>query len=106
MFTASIAPIWLAPAWPVPLLYLYFALQGVAAGAWVGLVLAEVGHLAPNRKVSAAVSGALAYINSGKLVGPAAFAGIYALTTSYSLAFASVALPALLALYCLAACRT
>lgn len=102
MFTASVASAWLVPAWSVPLLYAYFALQGIATGAWAGLVLAEVGHLAPGGQISTAVSGALAYINAGKLIGPAVFAGIYAFTTSYSVAFASVAAPALLALYCLA----
>jgi MFS family permease len=102
MLATSVASIWLAPGWPTPVLYLYFALQGIATGAWAGLVLAEVGHLAPQGQVSTAVSGALVYINSGKLVGPAAFAALYWLTTSYGLAFASVAAPALLAVYCLA----
>ena len=46
--------------------------------------------------------GALVYINSGKSFGPAAFAALYWLTTSYGLAFASVAAPALLAVHCLA----
>jgi MFS family permease len=102
MLATSVASIWLAPGWPTPVLYVYFALQGIATGAWAGLVLAEVGHLAPQGQVSAAVSGALVYINSGKLFGPAAFAALYWLTTSYGLAFASVAAPALLAVYCLA----
>jgi MFS family permease len=102
MLATSVASIWLAPGWPTPVLYLYFALQGIATGAWAGLVLAEVGRLAPQGQVSTAVSGALVYINSGKLFGPAAFAALYGFTASYSLAFASVAAPALLALYCLA----
>jgi MFS family permease len=102
MLATSVASIWLAPGWPTPVLYVYFALQGIATGAWAGLVLAEVGHLAPQGQVSTAVSGALVYINSGKLIGPAAFAALYWLTTSYGLAFASVAAPALLAVYCLA----
>jgi MFS family permease len=102
MLATSAASIWLAPDWPTPVLYLYFALQGIATGAWAGLVLAEVGHLAPQGQVSTAVSGALVYINSGKLIGPAVFAGIYGFTTNYGLAFASVAAPALLAVYCLA----
>jgi MFS family permease len=102
MLATAVASIWLAPAWPLAALYVYFALQGIATGAWAGLVLAEVGHLAPGGQVSIAVSGALVYINTGKLIGPAVFAGIYALTTSYGLAFASVAAPALLALFCLA----
>ena len=45
------------------------------------------------------MSGALVYINSGKLLGSAAFAALYWLTTSYSFAFASVAALALLAVY-------
>ena len=101
MLATSIASIWLAPGWLTPMLYVYFALQGIATGAWAGLVLAEVGQLAPQGQVSTAVSGALVYINSGKLFGPAAFAAIYGFTTNYGLAFASVAAPALLAVYCL-----
>ena len=102
MLATSVASIWLSPAWSVPMLYIYFALQGIATGAWAGLVLAEVGHLAPGSQVSIAVSGALVYINAGKLIGPAVFAARYTFTTSYGLAFASIAAPALLALFCLA----
>jgi MFS family permease len=93
MLATSVASIWLAPTWSVPMLYIYFALQGIATGAWAGLVLAEVGHLSSGSQVSIAVSGALVYINAGKLIGPAVFAAIYTLTTSYGLAFASVAAP-------------
>jgi MFS family permease len=102
MLAASVASFWMAPTWPAVLVYVLFAAHGIATGAWAGIMLAEMGrHVAPGQ-VGTAMSGALVYINAGKLIGPATFAGIYAFTTSYGLAFASVALPALIALRCLA----
>ena len=55
--------------------------------------------------LTAVVSGALVYINLGKFLGPIAFANVYAFTRSYAVAFASVAVPALVALACLRAAR-
>ncbi len=48
-------------------------------------------------------SGSLAYINPGKFVGAVVFANVYAFSRSYGFAFASVAVPALIALGCLPA---
>jgi MFS family permease len=101
MLAACVASFWMAPAWPAALVYVLFALHGIATGAWAGIMLAEMGRLVAPGQVGTAMSGALVYINAGKLVGPAAFAGIYAFTTNYGLAFALVGLPALLALHCL-----
>jgi MFS family permease len=105
MLVCSIASIWLAPSWPAPIVYVLFALHGMASGAWAGILLAEFGHLAPKGQVSAVISGALFYVNTGKFVGPIVFAATYAFTHSYGSAFASVAIPAVAALCCLKAVR-
>jgi hypothetical protein len=66
-------------------------------------VLAEIGRRAPAGQVSLAISGSLLITNVGKFTGPIAFANIYALTHDYGWAFASLALPSAVALYCLVA---
>lgn len=103
MLAACVASIWLSPAWPGLLVYVLFALHGITSGAFGGLLLAELSHMAPKGQVSTTVSGALAYVNIGKLVGPVVFAAVYAYTNSYGITFASVGIPAIVALYCLTA---
>ena len=103
MLATCIASIWLAPSWDALLIYVLFSLLGITSGAWPGILMAEVGRLAPTGHVSAVVSGMLVYVNIGKLLGPMAFAATYALTRSYGIAFGSVGVPALLAIYCLTA---
>jgi len=85
--------------------YMLFAVLGAASGCWPGALLAEVGRLAPQGQVSLAVSGSLVITNVGKFAGPIIFANVYALTRSYDIAFALLALPAAVALYCLLAAR-
>jgi MFS-type transporter involved in bile tolerance (Atg22 family) len=41
-------------------------------------------------------------VNAGKFLGPVAFANIYALTQSYGLSFASMVVPAVFGICCLA----
>lgn len=106
MLAVSIGFLWLSPAWPAALVYVMFALLGITSGAWAGILLAEVGQLAPAGHVGAVVSGTLVYVNLGKLAGPAVFAATYAMTHSYGIAFALVAVPALVAVICLAPRRT
>jgi MFS family permease len=101
MLAGSIAAFWLSPVWPLPLVYLLFTVLGIATGAWAGMVLAEIGRRAPATHVSTAISGALVYTNIGKFVGPIAFANVYLATRSYAIAFASLAVPAVAALYLL-----
>jgi MFS family permease len=98
---ACIASAWLAPAWPLPLVYALFVLHGAASGGWAGILFVEVGRLAPPGQVSMTFSGALVYINFGKFVGTIVFANVYAFSRSYGFAFATVAVPALIALCCL-----
>ena len=101
MLACSLASIWLTSSWPTLAVYVLFALQGMASGAWAGILLAEFGHLAPKGQVSTVISGALVFVNLGKFMGPIAFAATYALTHRYGAAFASVAIPAVVALGCL-----
>ncbi len=101
MLFVSIGFFWLSPEWPLPLTYLMFAALGITSGAWAGILLAEVGQLAPAGHVGPVVGGALVYINLGKLAGPAVFAATYALTHSYGIAYALIAAPALMAVICL-----
>lgn len=101
MLATCIASIWLGRWWPLATIYLLFALHGVASSGWPGALLADVARLAPSGQVAMAVSGALIFINLGKFAGPIVFTNVYVLTKSYALAFASIGLPALAALWCL-----
>jgi len=101
MLVLSIGFLWLTPGLPTAIVYLLFAAFGVTSGAWAGILMAEVGHLAGQGRVAAVMSGTLLYVNLGKLSGPAAFALIYGFTQSYNIAFALLAVPAALAIWCL-----
>lgn len=105
MILASLAALALDPALPLPAVYILFAVLGASSGCWPGALLAEVGRLAPQGQVSLAISGSLVITNVGKFIGPIIFANIYALSRSYDLAFALLAVPATVALYCLLAAR-
>lgn len=102
LLATSAITLWMGPGWPAILLYALFALLGIVTGAWAGLMLAELGRLAPQGHVGTTLSGAMIYVNGGKFLGPVVFANVYAFTHSYSISFASLALPAIFALYCLA----
>jgi len=102
MLSCAAAPA-LDPALPLFWVYVLFAVLGATSGCWPGVTLAEVGRLAPQGQVSLAVSGSLVITNLGKFAGPILFANIYALTHSYGIAFATLVVPAAVALYCLIA---
>jgi len=105
LMLAAIAALAFNPALPLPAVYVLFAVLGAASGCWPGALLAEVGRLAPPGQVSLAISGSLVITNVGKFIGPIIFANIYALTRSYSIAFALLVVPAAVALYCLYSAR-
>lgn len=102
---ATISGVALDATLPLLFVYLLFAVLGATSGCWPGAILAEVGRLAPQGQVSLAISGSLVITNVGKFIGPIVFANIYALTRSYGIAFASLVVPAAIALYCLLAAR-
>ena len=106
MLAACIVTLWIAPGWPVLLVFALFAVHGVTTGAWAGVLLAELGRLAPKGEVSLTITGSLVYLNLGKCAGPVVFALVYAATRDYGIAFASVGAPAVLALWCLRRVKT
>jgi MFS family permease len=101
LLVTCVVSLWIAPGWPLIAIYVLFAVLGFTTGAWAGTVLAEAGRLAPPGAASAALSGMFVYLNVGKLIGPVVFANTYWVTQSYAWAFASLGLPAAIALYCL-----
>ncbi len=105
LMLSTVAALALDPALPLPAVYVLFALLGATSGCWPGVILAEVGRLAPQGQVSLAISGSLVITNVGKFIGPIIFANVYVLTRSYGIAFASLVVPAAAALYCLLAAR-
>lgn len=105
MVAASVAALALSPSLPLPAVYLLFAVLGCVSGAWPGVVLAQVGRLAPQGRVSLTISGSLMFTNLGKFVGPIVLANVYTLTHSYGWAFASLVFPSAAALACLLAAR-
>ncbi len=103
MMLACLSALSMSPVLPLPAVYLLFAVLGGASGCWPGAILAEVGRLAPHGQVSLAISGSLVITNVGKFIGPILFVNVYALSRSYGIAFASVAIPSAIALVCLIA---
>ncbi|HET6520958.1 MAG TPA: MFS transporter [Geminicoccaceae bacterium] len=80
------------PGWPVWLVVLVCAVDGVAVAGWTGVYLAEVARAAPAGRVADATAGSTFFVFIGYVLGPAAFGGLVALTGSYALAFAAAAL--------------
>ena len=105
LIASTVAALALDPALPLIWVYVLFAVMGATSGCWPGVILAEVGRLAPQGQVSLAISGSLVITNVGKFAGPIIFANVYVLTRSYGIAFASLIVPATVALYCLLAAR-
>jgi len=105
MTAASLACIVITPAWPMLASCALFFVLGSTASGWNGAFLAEVARLSERREISSATGGSLVVVNSGKLVGPIAFANAYAFGGSYALAFTLLAIPAAAGLVCLLAAR-
>jgi len=88
----------IGPSWPLVLVYALFFLLGSTASGWNGAFLAEIARVSPAAQVGVATAGSLFLVNGGKLVGPVLVAQTQALTGAYTLAFACLAVPSLLAL--------
>ena len=80
------------PQWPRLLTALLFLVFGASAIGWNGLFLAEVARLSPQGKVSVATSGAMVWNFAGILIGPALFALIYRMNSSYTFTFGLLSL--------------
>jgi nitrate/nitrite transporter NarK len=78
-----------------------FFVMGSTASGWNGAFLAEVARLVPRETISTATGGSLVYVNSGKAIGPIAFANVALLTGNYAVTFALLAVPAAVGLWCL-----
>jgi predicted MFS family arabinose efflux permease len=96
-----LAMVFIGPAWPTPLIALFFLIFGAAAVGWNGLFLAEVARCSPRGTVSVATSAAMTWNFAGILIGPALFATVFKLTGSYSVTYgllSAVALSGVLSL--------
>ncbi len=78
-----------------------FFVMGSTASGWNGAFLAEVARRVPRETISTATGGSLVYVNSGKAIGPIAFANVALLTGDYAVTFALLAVPAAAGLWCL-----
>jgi MFS family permease len=105
MVLAALACIAVAPGWPLFASCALFFVFGSTASGWNGAFVAEVARLAPPHAVSRATSGSLFFVNIGKMLGPIALANAYALSGTYSAAFALLAVPSAAALACLLMAR-
>lgn len=90
----------LTPQWPMFAACVLFFVLGSTASGWNGAFLAEVARLSPRESISVATGSALVFVNTGKAIGPIAFANAYLLTGSYRRAFVLLALPAVIGLWC------
>ena len=101
MVASSLLCIALTPDWPMLAACALFFVMGSTASGWNGAFLAEVARLAPREMISTATGGALVFVNTGKAIGPIAFANVALLTGDYTVTFALLAVPAAAGLWCL-----
>jgi MFS family permease len=97
-----VASVAISPAWPGPALVLFYAVFGVVAYGWNGVLHAQIARLSPPGMVSVVTGGVMIWIFAGILVGPSLFAVAYRGIGSYAatfglLAFAGLASAALAA---------
>jgi nitrate/nitrite transporter NarK len=95
----------LQPAWPLWALALFLVIFGAASVGWNGLFIAEVARSSPRGTLSVAMSAAMTWNFGGILVGPAIFATVFKLTSSYTLTYGLLALVALGGVISLTLCR-
>lgn len=101
MVASSLLCIALTPESPMLAVCALFFVMGSTASGWNGAFLAEVARLAPREMISTATGGALVFVNTGKAIGPIAFANVALLTGDYTLTFALLAVPAAAGLWCI-----
>jgi len=101
MVVSSLLCVALTPDWPMAAACALFFVMGSTASGWNGAFLAEVARLVPRDTISTATGGSLVYVNSGKAIGPIAFANVALLTGDYTATFALLAVPAAAGLWCL-----
>jgi MFS family permease len=85
----------ITPQWSYAAVSVLCALFGALSFAWIGVFHAETASVAPPGQIGRLTGGMQVFISLGATLGPAAFSLILALTGSFSLAFAAIALPTL-----------
>lgn len=100
MTVSALCCLLLTPQWPMAAACALFFVLGSTASGWNGAFLAEVARLAPRESISTATGGSLVFVNTGKAIGPIAFANAFLLTGNYQLVFVLLALPSAAGLWC------
>ena len=95
MGLSALAALAAGPGWPRGLLFAYAIVFGATAVGWNGVWLAEIARLAPPGRTSEATGGCLFFTFLGVVVTPPAFNAVYALSSSYAVAYAIFSVPAL-----------
>ena len=91
-----IVSVFISASWPTFMLGLFYALFGVVAYGWNGVMHAQIARLSPPGMVSVATGGVMVWIFAGILVGPALFAAAYRVIGSYTVMFGYLAVGALI----------
>lgn len=91
-----IISVFISTSWPTAVLGLFYALFGVVAYGWNGVMHAQIARLSPPGMVSVATGGVMVWIFAGILVGPALFAAAYRGVGSYTQMFGYLAAGALI----------
>jgi MFS family permease len=97
MGVSAIATLAANPHWPGWLLILFASLFGATAVGWNGVFLAQVARIVPPGQVSQATGGCLFFTFLGVVVTPPLFNLVLALGGGYSVAYALLGVPALVA---------
>jgi MFS family permease len=88
-----------SPGWPFWATALLAAVGGVTVSSWNGVQIAEVARLAPRDLIGETTAGSTILIFLGYIAGPSAFAAIVTACARFDLAFVSVAIATLAALF-------
>lgn len=89
-----IASMFISADWPVSALAVFYALFGMVAYGWNGVMHAQVARHSPPGMVSVATGGVMMWIFGGILAGPALFAVTYRWVGSYTATFGALAMVA------------
>ncbi|HWI14363.1 MAG TPA: MFS transporter [Burkholderiales bacterium] len=80
------------PAWPMPVVVLFFFLFGASSVGWNGLYVAEIARRSPPGRASTTTGGASVWNFGGILAGPAVFATVYRGVGSYAFTYVLLSL--------------
>ena len=97
MAVGSLLTAALRGSWPTALLWGVMALIGASGIGWNGVYLAAVARQAPPGQAAVATGGTLLFTFFGVVIGSPSFGALASASGSYRVAFAALALPALVA---------